>query len=137
MGQARCKFFDDRLYLWRGTRKPDPTLNPTTAASLRKTCTNTAASKDSRVFLDQNPSSSFVFDKSYFQMLTQGKGVMESDQKLFFDPSTKAYVKPLADGSEANFAKKFEAAMIKLGGLGATAVQGSKGEIRRVCSVVN
>ncbi|KAG0556866.1 hypothetical protein M758_11G081900 [Ceratodon purpureus] len=137
IGQSRCKFFDDRLYNWRGTRAPDPTLNTTTLAFLRKTCTNSVASKESRVFLDQNTSSSFVSDKSYFSMLTQHKGVLESDQKLLTDPSTKGFVKPLADGTEANFMNKFETAMKKLGNLGSTTVVGSKGDIRKVCSVLN
>jgi peroxidase len=126
------------VYNWWGTRNRDPSLNLTKLALLRKTCTNTVPSKESRVFLDQNTSgSSFVFDKSYFKMLTQHKGILETDQKLLTDPLTKAYVQPLADRSENDFANKFEAAIFKMGNLESTTVVDSKGKIRRVCSVLN
>lgn len=135
MGQSRCKFFDDRLYKWRGTGKPDPTLDTTTASHLRQTCTNSNTSAENRVLLDQGPNSGFVIDKSYFVMLTQHKGVLETDQKLLQDPLTKAFVAPLAAGSEGNFATKFEKALVKMGSLGV--LSSVKGDIRKVCSVLN
>jgi peroxidase len=136
VGQVRCEFFDDRLYDWDGTGEPDPSLNTTTAEQLRKTCTNTgAASEQNRVFLDQGPNSAFVIDKDYYVMLTQNNGVMESDQTLMTDPLTSDFVPPLALGSQDNFASKFEAALIKMGNLGA--LSSAKGDIRHVCSVLN
>ena len=73
-------------------------------------------------------------DKSYFVMLTQHKGVLQSDQDLLTDPQTKDFVQPLADGSEDNFATQFEEALKKMGNLGSF---GASGNIRKMCSVLN
>ncbi|KAG0626705.1 hypothetical protein M758_2G145300 [Ceratodon purpureus] len=123
VGEARCKFFSGRL------SEPDPSLNATTLASLKKIC---QAGGEKRAFLDQGPGSAFKVDKSYFVMLTQHNGVLQSDQDLLTDPQTKDFVQPLADGSEDNFATQFEEALKKMGNLGSF---GASGNIRKMCSV--
>lgn len=133
IGEAKCKFFNDRLHNFLNTKKPDRTMDPALVEQLKKICPNMTANLESPAFLDQGTRR--VFDKSYFVQVTRQRGVLQSDQNLFANAATKQFVTGLASGTEENFLSKFEKAMAKLGNLGATT--NYKGNIRRVCSVLN
>ncbi|CAI0385088.1 unnamed protein product [Linum tenue] len=119
VGVAHCAFF-------QGTGKPDPTMDPALAGTLRRTC---SASNNPTAFLDQN--TSFVVDTSFYRELTVKRGVMQIDQELATDPSTSAMVAGFAR-SESSFRQSFAAAMVKMGSL-----VGKGGEVRKSCRVFN
>lgn len=87
------------------------------------------------MFLDQGANSAFVVDRSYYAMVTQNRGVMQSDQGLLTDTLTASFVKALATGT-TDFSSKFEAALVKMGNLGPL-TRFTEGDIRHVCSVLN
>ncbi|KAL4591733.1 hypothetical protein LXL04_004704 [Taraxacum kok-saghyz] len=132
IGITHCSFFQDRLYNFKNTGRPDPTMNVTMLASLRRTCPQNAR-VDAPVNLDQNPMSSAVVDKSFYNQIMLRRGVLEIDQKLALDSLSKSTVAAIAGSSDFN--TKFGQAMVKLG---ATQVlTGTQGEIRRSCRSVN
>eukprot|EP00252_Welwitschia_mirabilis_P006243 TRINITY_DN1706_c0_g1_i1.p1 TRINITY_DN1706_c0_g1~~TRINITY_DN1706_c0_g1_i1.p1 ORF type:complete len:343 (+),score=-6.22 TRINITY_DN1706_c0_g1_i1:137-1165(+) len=136
VGVAKCSFFSDRLYDFEGTGKADPTMDPTLVTTLKKVCPNPSSgnSSDPTVFLDQNSTSSFVFDNSYYGQLKLHRGILQIDQELWTNSSTKSLVGAYAsDGNR--FDSTFGSAMIKLGN--ASVLTGTKGEIRLKCRVVN
>ncbi|CAN1132345.1 Peroxidase 57 [Linum perenne] len=127
VGVAQCTFFQDRVTNFRGTGRPDPTMDPTLATSLRRTC---AGGNNPTAFLDQN--TSFVVDNSFYREIGLKKGVMLIDQALATDRSTSGIVSGLAR-NEAGFRQGFAAAMVKMGNLGGS----GGGEIRKSCRVFN
>lgn len=132
IGKTRCKFFNDRLYKFSVTKKPDPTMSPALADQLRKVCSN-STTDNTHVFLDQGTNTKF--DRSYFTQIKKSRGVLQSDQNMLVNSLTKGFVNKYAAATDDIFSKAFEAALIKMGSLGD--VTGSKGDIRKVCSVLN
>ena len=133
MGQARCEFFEDRMYNFDGTHESDPSFNSTLVATLKKTCDNTPSTLNNRVFLDQG--TPFVVDNDYYTMLMRNEGILQSDQDLLSSPLTQSFVKTLAAGSQSLFYNQFEPALIKMGNLGPLTVP--NGNIRKMCSKLN
>ncbi|KZV17366.1 peroxidase 60-like [Dorcoceras hygrometricum] len=64
VGIAHCSLFLDRLYNFKNTGKPDPTMDSKLLATLRARCPQNAT-VDNTVNLDQNPLSSLTVDNSY------------------------------------------------------------------------
>nr|XP_043623948.1 peroxidase 60 [Erigeron canadensis] len=132
IGIAHCSLFQDRLYNFQNTGKPDPTMDSTLLWSLRRTCVQNAT-VDRTANLDQNSFSSSLVDKSYYSQIMLRRGVLQIDQQLALDSLSKSTVKAIAGSSDFNF--KFGQAMVKLG---ATQVlTGTQGEIRKSCRSVN
>ena len=72
------------------------------------------------------------------QNLKNGCGILESDQKLWEDASTRSYVQWFLGirGLQAlNFNVEFGRSMVKMSNIGIKT--GTEGEIRRVCSAIN
>ena len=89
-----------------------------------------------RVALDTG--SSNTFDASYFTNLKNGRGVLESDQRLWTDASTKTFVQRFLGVrglSGLNFNVEFGKSMVKMSNVGVKT--GTEGEIRKVCSSIN
>ncbi|KAH7838301.1 hypothetical protein Vadar_024699 [Vaccinium darrowii] len=139
MGFAHCGFFLDRLYNFQGTGQPDPTISPNTLQTLLNACpqsleSNTDVSLDPKVFVNQNTSTPFKLDSSFYQAVLAAEAVFQLDQSLAFGNSTLTTVNDYV-AKPKTFRKKFAQAMIKL-----TEVQvktGQEGEIRINCRVVN
>ncbi|KAI3918265.1 hypothetical protein MKX01_041585 [Papaver californicum] len=79
------------------------------------------------------------FDQSYYTNLRNGRGVLESDQKLWNDATTQTYVRrflgPFRGLSGLRFNVEFGRSMVKMSN---TEVKtGTQGEIRRICSAIN
>ncbi|GFS43694.1 hypothetical protein Acr_00g0086460 [Actinidia rufa] len=71
-------------------------------------------------------SRTFALDNAYYGNLWKGLGLLATDQMLFLDPLTGAYVNEMAD--DQIFFNYFVAAMIKLGGIGVKSLKtGSDG----------
>ncbi|KAL6199526.1 hypothetical protein ACLB2K_029310 [Fragaria x ananassa] len=132
IGVAHCSLFEDRLYNFKSTGRPDPTMDSSLLQKLRSICPqNSASSRTAN--LDQNVTSAFTVDNSFYKQILAGKGVLQIDQELAFDPKTKPTVTTIA--SSSSFSEKFGQAMVKLGAVGV--LTRTEGEIRQSCRAVN
>jgi len=131
IGIIHCDKFKDRLYNYMGTGLPDPSMNATTLASLRNTCPNAVSTKFA--FADQTLGSSMKFDRKFCEAITQGKGLLQIDQRLASDPLTKSIVTNCATTS--NFVSLFSTAINTLARY--RTLTGTNGQIRKICSRVN
>ncbi|KAK7850106.1 peroxidase n1 [Quercus suber] len=131
IGTSACQFFQYRLYNFTTTGNgADPTINPIFLPQLRALCPQNGDATR-RVGLDTG--SQNRFDSSFFSNLRNGRGVLESDQKLWTDASTRSFVQSLL-GSNA-FNVQFGKSMVKMSNIGLKS--GTQGEIRKVCSKIN
>ncbi|XP_065866363.1 peroxidase 60 [Euphorbia lathyris] len=132
VGLAHCSLFQNRLYDFQNSGKPDPTMDTTLLNILRNKCPQNSDGSNT-TFLDQNLSSSFIVDKSFYQQILQHKGILQVDQELALDPITSSAVQNIANGADFNF--KFGQALVKLGRV--DVLTGNEGQIRRFCRSVN
>ncbi|EOY31067.1 Peroxidase superfamily protein [Theobroma cacao] len=136
IGQTDCLFFKYRLYNFTTTGSADPTINQSFLAQLQTLCPkNGDGSK--RVALDID--SQTKFDVSFFKNVRDGKGVLESDQRLWGDAATRSIVDNYAGNIRGllglRFDFEFRKAMIKMSSI--EVKTGSEGEIRKICSKIN
>ncbi|KAK4254285.1 hypothetical protein QN277_009688 [Acacia crassicarpa] len=130
IGTTACLFFSDRLYNFNGNGGPDPTINPSFLPQLRALCPQNGDGSN-RVALDFG--SQNQFDTSYFSNLGKGQGILQSDQVLWSDASTKPFVQRYLGGNIFNV--EFGKAMVKMSNI--EVKTGKNGEIRKKCSAVN
>ncbi|XP_006487931.3 peroxidase 60 [Citrus sinensis] len=132
VGIAHCSFFQDRLYNYKNTGKPDPNMDPSLLVSLRRICPMNSA-RDNTVNLDQDPASSLRVDNSFYKQIMMRRGILQIDQDLATNSLTKATVAKIATGDDFN--AKFGEAMVKMGRV--QVLTGNQGEIRKSCRAVN
>ncbi|KAF2325434.1 hypothetical protein GH714_028666 [Hevea brasiliensis] len=89
IGTTECQFFDYRLYNTTGNNGSDPTISASFLPQLQALCPQNG-DRTKRVALDTN--SANKFDASFFRNLRKGRGILESDQKLWTDTSTRTFV---------------------------------------------
>ncbi|KAL9661857.1 hypothetical protein QQ045_026685 [Rhodiola kirilowii] len=133
VGVTHCSLIKDRLYDFKNSGRPDPSMDPVLARTLRQRCPETAA-VDKSVNLDQNIASSNVVDKSFYSQLQLKRGILEVDQNLASHFLTRRNVSALATGA-VDFQAKFGKTLIKMGAM--QVLTGQKGEIRKTCRAVN
>ncbi|KAI8027703.1 Cationic peroxidase 2 [Camellia lanceoleosa] len=135
IGTSACQFFSYRLYNYSNTGAPDPAIDPAFLPQLQSLCPqNGDGSK--RIALDTG--SVGKFDTSFFTNLRNGRGILESDQKLWTDASTKTYVQRYLGFRGLLglvFDVEFGKAMVKMSNI--ELKTGTNGEIRKVCSKIN
>lgn len=130
IGTAGCATFRNRLF--NSTTGPaDPTIDPTFLAQLQTQCPQNG---DASVRVDLDTGSATTFDTSYFNNLSRGRGVLQSDQVLWTDPATRPIVQQLMS-PRSTFNGDFARAMVRMSNIGV--LTAASGEIRRVCSAVN
>ncbi|RZC73282.1 hypothetical protein C5167_048764 [Papaver somniferum] len=116
IGSASCFTFRYRLYDFNGTGAADPTINPTFLTTLRNLC---PANGDGSVRVAMDTGSETRFDQSYYTNLRNGRGVLESDQKLWNDTTTQTFVRrfsgPFRGLSGLVFNVEFGRSMLRLG----------------------
>ncbi|KAK9927921.1 hypothetical protein M0R45_025082 [Rubus argutus] len=136
IGTSACQFFSYRLYNVNTTGNgADPTINPSFVPQLRALCPQDGAAAK-RVDLDTG--SATQFDATFFTNLRNGRGILESDQKLWTDASTKSIVQSFLGVRglrPMNFNVEFGRSMVKMSTIGVKSAD--KGEIRRICSAIN
>ncbi|KAG7011410.1 Cationic peroxidase 2, partial [Cucurbita argyrosperma subsp. argyrosperma] len=112
----------------------DPAMNPSFVHQLRTLCPKNGEGSPN---IGLDISTPNQFDTSFFSNLRNGRGVLESDQKLWNDPSTRAFVRRfLLKGSLGlNFDLEFGKSMVKMSNIGVKT--GTRGEIRKICTMVN
>ncbi|PPD99849.1 hypothetical protein GOBAR_DD03102 [Gossypium barbadense] len=131
IGVAHCGTFSRRLYNFTGKGDADPTLDPTYADFLRKQCPNPANPK---TIVEMDPGSSRSFDKHYYHILRQNKGLFISDAALLTNKESESIVIRL-QRSRGLFFAAFARSMRKMAAI--DVLTGKDGEIRRNCRVVN
>ncbi|KAG8654187.1 peroxidase N1 [Manihot esculenta] len=134
IGTTACQFFNYRLYNASGNGS-DPTINASFLPQLQALCPQNGDGTK-RVALDTG--SVNKFDVSFFSNLRNGRGILESDQKLWTDASTRTLVQRFMGvrGLAAlKFNVEFGKSMVKMSNIGVKT--GSDGEIRKKCSVIN
>ncbi|PIA56022.1 hypothetical protein AQUCO_00700386v1 [Aquilegia coerulea] len=135
IGTSACQFFRYRLNNFT-TTGPDSTIDPSFLPRLQALCPpNGDGSR--RVSLDTD--SQNRFDTSFFTNLRNGRGILESDQKLWTDTSTQPFVQrfegPIRGLLGLRFDFEFGKSMVKMSNI--EVKTGTQGEIRSVCSAIN
>ncbi|XP_022731313.1 peroxidase 60 [Durio zibethinus] len=132
VGFTHCLLFQDRLYNFQNSGKPDPTMDLMLLKQLRFICPQNST-RNTPVSLDQNLLSTFIVDNSFYKQIIGKRGVLQIDQELALDPLTKDTVFSLATCN--GFPVRFGQAMVKMGAV--DVLTGSQGEIRKSCNVTN
>ncbi|RVW24253.1 Peroxidase N1 [Vitis vinifera] len=126
-----------RLYNFSTTTAngADPSMDAKFVTQLQALCPSDGDGSK-RIALDTG--SPNRFDATFFTNLKNGRGVLESDQKLWTDASTRTFVQRFLGvrGLRGlNFNVEFGRSMVKMSNIGVKT--GTEGEIRRVCTVIN
>ncbi|EYU18494.1 hypothetical protein ABFS82_02G060900 [Erythranthe guttata] len=135
IGTSACQFFRYRLYNFNSTGGPDPTIAAAFLPTLRALCPD-GGDGSRRIGLDNG--SENRFDNTYFANLRNGRGILESDQKLWTDSSTNTFVQRYLGVRGLlglTFSVEFGRSMVKMSNI--EVKTGTNGEIRRVCSAIN
>ncbi|WCJ22168.1 Peroxidase superfamily protein [Euphorbia peplus] len=130
IGTTSCALFSYRLYNTT-TAVSDPSINPRFLPQLQRICPQ-GGNGGTRVALDTG--SQNRFDSSFFTNLVFGRGILESDQVLWTDASTRPFVQRFSN-ARGNFNVEFARSMVKMSNIGVKT--GIQGEIRRVCTAIN
>ncbi|KAI6701286.1 hypothetical protein NL676_015610 [Syzygium grande] len=131
IGFAQCFTFKRRLFDFKGSGKPDPTLDTSLLSSLQSKCPNSDASNTNLAPLDSTVD---TFDNYYYANLVNNSGLLESDQALIGDARTASLVNYYTTNPTLFF-NDFAASMVKLGNVGI--LTGQSGQIRNKCGSVN
>ncbi|CAK9329027.1 unnamed protein product [Citrullus colocynthis] len=131
IGVAHCGTFSRRLYNFTGKGDADPSLDPKYANFLRTKCPNPA---DPSITVEMDPRSSRSFDSDYFKIVTQNKGLFQSDAALLTDASSSRTVKQLQNPRA--FSSSFANSMLKMAAI-EVLTGPNNGEIRQRCRFVN
>ncbi|XWS19671.1 hypothetical protein CRYUN_Cryun31cG0035600 [Craigia yunnanensis] len=131
IGFTHCKHFVGRLYDYKGTTQPDPSIDPRLLKALKMSCPHVGGNAD--IVAPFDVTTPFLFDHAYYANLEAKLGLLASDQGLFLDPRTKPLVQSLGL-DKGNFFQAFSAAMDKMGSIGVK--RGRRhGEKRKDCSM--
>ncbi|XP_074305686.1 peroxidase 7 [Silene latifolia] len=128
IGKSSCGSFLPRLYNFKGTGRPDPSISPKYLNYLKRKCGNQT------VYADLDPITPNAFDNTYYKNLQKNMGLLYTDQILNSDHRTARLVDTFATQPET-FPNLFASSMVKLGGVLGDAEE--DGEIRYHCSRIN
>ncbi|KAF5729146.1 peroxidase 19-like [Tripterygium wilfordii] len=131
IGFAHCEHFISRLYDYRGTKQPDPAIDPRLLKALRMSCPHFGGNND--IVAPFDVTTPFLFDNAYYGNLEAKLGLLASDQALVLDPRTKPIVQQLAKDKQ-KFFQDFAAAMEKMGSIGVKRGQ-KHGVKRKYCNM--
>ncbi|KAL4281958.1 hypothetical protein GQ457_03G004670 [Hibiscus cannabinus] len=136
IGTSACQFFRYRLYNFTTTGNgADPSIAAAFVPQLQALCPQNGDGTR-RIGLDTG--SVNRFDNSFFANLRDGRGILESDQMLWNDASTKNVVQRflgIRGLLGLTFNVEFGRSMVKMSNI--EVKTGTAGEIRKVCSKIN
>ena len=133
IGLAHCPAFSRRLYNSTGPGGVDPTLDSEYAANLKANKCKTP--NDNTTKNEMDPGSRNTFDLSYYTLLTNRRGLFQSDAALTTDSTSLALINQLLSNPLKFFYAEFATSMEKMGRVNVKT--GSEGEIRKQCAFVN
>lgn len=131
IGVSQCAAFSSRLYSFNANRGQDPSLDPNFASFLRKICPS-SGNGTATVKLDVVTPNKL--DGQYFKNLKSKKGLLSSDQALTSSRLTAGIVEKYVK-NPTSWAADYAAAMVQMGSI--DVLTGKRGEIRKICTVVN
>lgn len=133
IGSARCVSFKQRLYNQHRDNRPDSTLETSFYHTLASACPRAGGDGEIRPLDLVSPSR---FDNSYYKLILEGKGLLNSDEVLWTgrDPEIAGLVKSYAE-NEALFFEHYVSSVTKMGNI--NPLTGHDGEIRKNCRRVN
>ncbi|GFQ04384.1 probable peroxidase 61 [Phtheirospermum japonicum] len=139
LGKTHCAFIYDRLYNFKKTRKPDPSMSKSILDKLRQHCPSknnrpTSKPKDETVFLTEKNGANYRFTNTYYSNVLSHDSVLRVDQELLYNYNTSQLVLEYA-GSLEQFRKQFALSINRMGSL--KVLTGKQGEIRRNCRFTN
>ncbi|PIN24266.1 Peroxidase [Handroanthus impetiginosus] len=129
IGRSSCGALQYRLFNYKGSGKPDPSINPKYLNFLRRKC------RWASEYVDLDAVTPKAFDVQYFKNLQNKMGLLSTDQMLYSDSRTAPLVSAFASQS-AEFHHQFAASMLKLGNI-VDYLADQDGEIRLNCNYVN
>ncbi|AES63438.1 putative peroxidase [Medicago truncatula] len=135
IGTTACQFFSNRLRNFTTNGAADPSIDPSFLSQLQTLCPQNSGATN-RIALDTG--SQNKFDNSYYANLRNGRGILQSDQALWNDASTKTFVQRylgLRGLLGLTFNVEFGNSMVKMSNIGVKT--GVDGEIRKICSAFN
>lgn len=159
IGVTHCTFFEDRLYNFSGTGKPDPELDTGFKQELKTKCpfsasapspgtgtgpstipasdyggVSSAGGNDGVIDLSyNNEGGEENFGTRYYRRLMQKKGLMYADQQLTGREETEMWVRAYASDTQL-FRRDFAMSMMKLSNY--HVLTGPLGQVRTTCSKV-
>ncbi|KAK7302513.1 hypothetical protein RJT34_13404 [Clitoria ternatea] len=134
IGTTACQFFSNRLFNFSGNGA-DPSIDASFLPQLQSLCPPNSVTSN-RVALDTGRVNKF--DTSFFANLRDGRGILQSDQVLWSDASTKSIVQRylgVRGLRSLAFNVEFGRSMVKMSNIGLKT--GTDGEIRKICSAIN
>ncbi|KAM1050145.1 hypothetical protein ACFX13_032663 [Malus domestica] len=136
MGRTHCRYILDRLYNFNGTKKPDPSMDPSLLNDLRRSCPprTKKGQTDPLVYLNPQFGADYRFTQTYYSRVLSHKAVLGIDQQLLYSNDTKEITQEFAAGFE-DFRKAFAMSMYRMGEY--QVLTGNQGEIRENCRVPN
>ncbi|KAL7131394.1 hypothetical protein ABFS83_12G000400 [Erythranthe nasuta] len=129
IGRTSCDSLQFRLYNYKGTFKPDPTIDPKYLNFLRRKC------RWASEYVDLDAVTPKAFDVQYYKNLQKKMGILSTDQMLYSDSRTAPLVSAFASQSSV-FHHQFAASMVKLGNI-QDFLADQHSEIRLNCNYVN
>ncbi|KAB5538592.1 hypothetical protein DKX38_016125 [Salix brachista] len=130
IGRSSCRSFLHRLANYKGTGRPDPTLDRNYLRNLTRSC---KWSSDV-VYLDTTTPK--TFDMEYYNNLGKKMGLLSTDQELYSDPRTQPFVSAFTSQQPDLFFNQFAASMVNLGNI-LFHTAPNESEIRLNCNYVN
>ncbi|VVB17410.1 unnamed protein product [Arabis nemorensis] len=132
VGKTHCSHIVNRLYNFKSTGKPDPTINTTLVSQLRYLCPprTQKGQTDPLVYLNPDSGLSNRFTSSCYSRVLSHNAVLGVDQELLYNEDSKEITQEFASGFE-DFRKSFALAMSRMGSI--NVLTGKAGEIRRDC----
>ncbi|PKH47866.1 hypothetical protein CRG98_050416, partial [Punica granatum] len=161
VGSIHCKFFEDRLYNFSGTNRPDPSLESRFLNLMRSRCSKFHSASSPKLSVAPSPSvraagllappmaepetvmsyeglgprpaEGPAFGAPYYRSLLEGRGILFSDQQLTGSEETGSWVRAYA-WDTALFRKDFAETMLKLSSL--QVLTAPNGQVRVNCSKI-
>lgn len=134
MGQAHCDSFYDRLYDFKGTGKPDPSMKRSVLVSLRSQCPKNRKNDSSSVYFTPEYGSNYTFSNKFYTKVLAHESLLGVDQQLSYGGDTGELVNEYAKNLE-QFRRGFALSISRMGGL--KVLTGKNGEIRTDCKFTN
>ncbi|XP_073279284.1 peroxidase 7-like [Primulina huaijiensis] len=129
IGRSTCASVKQRLFNFKGTGKPDPTLDSKYSNLLKTQC------RFDTNYVNLDATTPRTFDVAYYQNLGKKMGLLSTDQLLYSDSRTGSLVTLMATQPEF-FSSQFAVSMVKVGN--ANVLTGkNQGQIRLNCNYVN
>ncbi|XP_030550002.1 peroxidase 11-like [Rhodamnia argentea] len=136
IGMARCENFRARIYGDYELTSGGSPLSEVHLSKLKSACPAAGGGEDNIEPLDY--ATPYTFDNSYYHLLLNGEGLLNSDQELYSSIlaiQTKKLVEQYAFDTGAFF-RQFSDSMVKMGNL-TNPDSFLQGEVRKNCRLIN